>query len=461
VSDKNSTDLTARSNAAVVLAAGMGTRMKSALHKVLQPIAGRPMIHHLLASVDAAGIGRRVIVVGAGRDQVMNALPGEVFAVQDPQHGTGHAVSCARQALIEARTDAGEVAGDVLVLYGDVPFVAPETMAALMQARRVIGSDNREAAVAVLGFRPNDPAAYGRMIQNDEGELDAIVEFKDANEQERAVGLCNSGIMSINADLLFDLIDQIDSNNAAGEFYLTDIVALARRQGHRVVVVEAPEDEVMGINSMSELAKAESVWQRARRAVALEDGVRLVDPDTVWFAHDTVVEAGAVIFPNVFFGPGVRVGSGTIIFSFSHLEGCRIGENAAVGPYARMRPGADLGDRVKVGNFVEIKKASIEAGAKISHLSYIGDARVGENANIGAGTITCNYNGYEKFFTDIGKGAFIGSNSALVAPVKVGDGAIIGAGSTITKDVECDALSVTRAEQKQISGWAMTFRSKY
>lgn len=437
--------------AAVVLAAGKGTRMKSETHKVLHPIAGRPMLLHLLATLDNFKPSHTVVVVGSGREQVEAAVVGKArIAVQEPQLGTGHAVMAAREAL------AG-FTGDVLILYGDVPMLTEQTMKELLAARH---RPKDAPAVVVLGFRPKDPAAYGRLVSGAGGDLKAIVEYKDATPAERAIDLCNSGIMAVDGAVLFDLLDAVGNDNASGEYYLTDIVGLARARGLNCTIVEASEEEVMGINSRGELAQAEAVFQRRRRAEAMAEGVTLIDPETVYFSHDTAVGRDVTIEPNVFFGPGVKIGDRVKILGFSHIEGATVASGANIGPFARLRPGADIGKGAKVGNFVEIKKARLEEGAKVNHLSYIGDARVGAKANVGAGTITCNYDGFNKFFTDIGAGAFIGSNSALVAPVKIGDGAIIGAGSVVTRDVAADALGVVRAEQREFAGWAAKFRQK-
>lgn len=433
--------------AALILAAGKGTRMKSALHKVLHPIGGRPMVEHVMATLDALNPARRVVVVGSERAQVEAQIGGRaVFVVQEPQHGTGHAVAQAAPALTG-------FAGDALVLYGDVPLVSAETLRQMIDARA-------HADLVVLGFRAADPAAYGRLKLGADGGLEAIVEFKDASAEERRINLCNSGIMVLSAPLLFDLLAHVKNDNAKGEYYLTDIVGLARGRGLKAAVVETSESEVIGVNSRAELAQAEAIFQARARAAAMDAGATLIAPETVYFSCDTKLGRDVVVEPNVVFGPGVTVGDRVTIHAFCHLEGASIAEGASVGPFARLRPGADLRQKAKVGNFVEVKKAVLEEGAKVNHLTYIGDARVGAGANVGAGTITCNYDGFFKYKTDIGAGAFIGSNTALVAPVKIGEGAIIGAGSTITKDVETDALVVTRSEQKEIKGWAAKFRAR-
>ncbi|RJG55631.1 bifunctional UDP-N-acetylglucosamine diphosphorylase/glucosamine-1-phosphate N-acetyltransferase GlmU [Sphingobium terrigena] len=434
--------------AVIILAAGQGTRMKSSLHKVLHPVAGRPMLLHLLASVSGLEPERQVVVVGAGREQVEAAVAGTgaVIAVQDRQLGTGHAVAQAHDAL------AG-FAGDVLILYGDVPLVSGATMRAMLD-RLNRGDDPR---AVVLGFRPDDAAAYGRIIADGQGIIEKMVEYKDASEAERAVTLCNSGLMAVRSTDLFVLLDQIGNDNAAGEYYLPDIIMLP---GAPSAVIETEAWEVAGVNSRVELAGVEAMWQARRRVEAMREGVTLVAPETVLFAHDTVLGRDVVVEPNVVFGPGVSVADDVIIHAFSHLEGASVESGAAIGPYARLRPGAQIGVKAKVGNFVEIKKAVLGEGAKVNHLSYIGDASVGAGANIGAGTITCNYDGFFKYRTDIGAGAFVGSNSALVAPVSIGAGAIVAAGSVVTKAVEADALCLVRPAQESKPGWAARFRAR-
>ena len=434
--------------AVIILAAGQGTRMKSSLHKVLHPVAGRSMLLHLLASVAELQPERQVVVVGAGREQVEKAVEGKgvVIAVQDRQLGTGHAVAQAHDAL------AG-FAGDVLILYGDVPLVRAETMRAMLD--RLARGD--EPRAVVLGFRPDDTAAYGRIIADGQGIIEKMVEYKDATAAERAVTLCNSGLMAVRSTDLFVLLDRIGNDNAAGEYYLPDIVMLP---GAQSAVIETEAWEVAGVNSRIELAGVEAIWQARRRVEAMRDGATLIAPDTVFFAHDTVLGRDVVVEPNVVFGPGVGVADDVVIHAFSHLEGARVESGAEIGPYARLRPGAKIGRRAKVGNFVEIKKAELAEGAKANHLSYIGDATVGAGANIGAGTITCNYDGFFKYRTEIGAGAFIGSNSALVAPVTIGDGAIVGAGSTVTRDVDAGALCLVRPAQDGKPGWATRFRKK-
>jgi bifunctional UDP-N-acetylglucosamine pyrophosphorylase/glucosamine-1-phosphate N-acetyltransferase len=437
--------------AVVILAAGQGTRMRSDTHKVLHPIASWPLLLHLLDRVDGLGASRRVVVVGKGRDQVERALEGRDVGVvhQTEQKGTGHAVVQARQAL-----DGYD--GPVLVLYGDTPFVEPETLKRMLD--RLDGRDG--PGVVVLGSCPDDPAAYGRIILGEGDSIAKMVEYRDATEEERAVRLCNSGMMAVRAPDLFRWLDQVTNDNAAGEYYLPDIVNIAAAEGRQAVVIEGDPYETAGVNSRAELAELELEWQRRRREQVLHQGATLIDPESVWFAYDTKLGRDVTVEPHVVFGPGVQVADGATIKAFSHIEGALIGARAAIGPFARIRPGTSLAEGTKVGNFVELKKAKVGAGAKVNHLSYIGDTEVGAAANIGAGTITCNYDGFGKYQTVIGEGAFIGSNTSLVAPVNIGAGAIVGAGSVITTDVEPDSLAVERSEQKGIAGWARRFRER-
>ena len=435
--------------AAVILAAGKGTRMKSDVHKVLHPIAGRAMLDHLMGVVDGLAPAHKVVVVGSGREQVQHLVDsrsGEIV-VQEQQLGTAHAVQ-------QAQAKLGAFGGDVLILYGDTPLVEAETMARMLD--RLNAPD--EPATVVVGFRPEDPLTYGRILASADGTIEKMVEYKDATPQEREVNLCNSGMMAVRATDLFPLLARVGNDNAAGEYYLPDIVMLAGRDGRRSAVIEAEPWEMAGVNSRAELALVEAEWQRQRRLKAMADGVTLVAPDTVWFAHDTEVGRDTTIEPNVVFGPGVKVGEKVCIHSFSHIEGATIADGAEIGPYARLRPGAQIGEKAKVGNFVEVKKARLGPGAKANHLSYIGDADVGANANIGAGTITCNYDGFFKYQTFIGQGAFIGSNSALVAPVRIGDGAIVGAGSVVVRDVPGDAIAIARGAQVNKEERAARFR---
>lgn len=435
--------------AAIVLAAGKGTRMKSDLHKVMHPIAGRPMLAHLLASIDALGPHRTVVVVGSGREQVeplVRQHEGRI-AVQRELLGTAHAVLQAKQALADFE-------GDVLILYGDTPLVRPETMQAMRD--RLAGKD--APAAVVVASRPADPGAYGRILAAPDGTIEKMVEYKDASPEERAVDLCNSGMMAVRSDALWPLLERVGNDNAAGEYYLPDLVMIAAKDGRRSVAIEVDEHEVAGVNSRAELAALELEWQRRRRDEAMAAGVSLVAPETVWFAHDTRIGRDSLIEPNVVFGPGVEIGEHARIRAFSHVEGARVAAGAEIGPFARLRPGAEIGEGAKVGNFVEVKKARLGPGAKANHLAYLGDAEVGEGANVGAGTITCNYDGFFKHRTEIGAGAFIGSNSALVAPVRIGAGAIVGAGSVVTGDVADDALAVARGRQESRPGWAKRFR---
>lgn len=433
--------------AAVILAAGKGTRMKSDLHKVLHPIAGRPMLLHLLAEVDRLGPAAKIVVVGSERAQVEAAVEGVSIAVQEPQLGTAHSVQ-------KAEAELGGFAGDIIILYGDVPLVPADTMARMLD--RLHEAD--APAAVVLGFRPDDGLAYGRIVARD-GIIEKMVEYKDATPEERALTLCNSGLMAVRAADLWPLLARVGNDNAAGEYYLPDIVMLAAADGRNSAVIEAAPWEVAGINSRAELAAVEAEWQRRRRAAAMAEGATLIAPETVWFAHDTAVGRDVLIEPNVFFGPGVTIGDGVIIRAFSHIEGATIAAGAEIGPYARLRPGAEIGEKAKVGNFVEIKKTKMGKGAKANHLTYLGDAEIGAGANVGAGTITCNYDGFLKYPTKIGAGAFIGSNSALVAPVTIGDGAIVAAGSVVTKDVAPDALALARGKQEERPGWAAKFRA--
>ena len=432
--------------AVVVLAAGKGTRMKSDLHKVLHPIAGRPMLQHLLDSLAAVGASRQVVVAGDRREQIEAALAGSgaEVVVQEPQLGTAHAALMAREAL-------SGFDGLVLVCFGDVPFLAADTVARLCAAL------DDGARVAVLGFRPHDTAAYGRILADPDGTVRKMVEHKDATPAERAVDLCNSGVIVAHGRDMWRLLGAVGNDNAAGEYYLPDVATLAIAEGARVVVVETAEDEVMGINSRAELAAAEARWQQRRRAQAMDEGASLIAPETVWFAWDTVVGRDVLIEPNVFFGPGVRIADGVKIRANCHIAGASLASGVEVGPFARLRPGTVLAEQAKIGNFVEVKQATLGVGAKANHLSYIGDAEVGAGANIGAGTITCNYDGYFKYRTVIGERAFIGSNSALVAPVRIGADAIVAAGSAVTRDVAAGELRIVRGEQLVKPGWADRF----
>ncbi len=447
--------MTSTRTAAIILAAGMGTRMKSSRPKVLHEIAGRPMIGQLLDRLDELAFDRKVVVLGAGAEAVAEAVAPVPCAIQDPPLGTAHAVLAAREAM--ADFDGADFDGDVVILFGDTPLLTAATIETMLARRR--GGD--DPALVVLGFRPDDASGYGRLILDGAGSLESIVEDRDATPEQRAIALCNAGIMAVDGKQLFALLDAVGNDNAKGEYYLTDIVAIARGRGDACAVAEVDDArEVMGVNGRAELAVAEAVMQGRLRARAMAGGATLRDPDTVYFSFDTRLGRDVTVGPQVVFGPGVVVGDGVDIRAFCHIEGADIDSGAIVGPFARLRPGARIGAGVHIGNFVEIKQALIEPGAKVNHLSYVGDARVGARANIGAGTVTCNYDGFFKSHTDIGADAFIGSNTALVAPVAVGDGAIIGAGSVITADVAGDALGLERNAQTEKEGWAARFRSR-
>jgi len=445
VSDSNA----GRAVGAVVLAAGMGTRMRSALPKVLHAVGGKPMVGHVLGAVGALDATRLCVVVAPSHQAVADAVRPTPTAVQGEPLGTAHAALAAAGVF-------KDFSGDVFILFGDTPLIREETLARMLERRRASDAPD----IVVLGMRVAHENAYGRLIVNNAGDLERIVEFKDADDAERAVDLCNSGVMLVNGDKLFDLLGRVGNDNAKGEYYLTDIVGLNRADGGRAAVVEGLESELLGVNDRVDLAAAEAEFQSRQREAAMRGGATLIAPETVFFSADVEIGSDVIVEPNVVFGTGARIESGATIRSFSHVEGARVAAGAVVGPYARLRPGADIGENARIGNFVEVKKATVEAGAKANHLAYIGDARVGAGANIGAGTITCNYDGYGKHFTDIGAGAFIGSNSSLVAPVKIGDGAIVGAGSAVAKDVPANALGLVRAEQSNRPGWAEAFRAR-
>ena len=437
--------------AVVILAAGQGTRMRSDTHKVLHPIASRPLLLHLLDTVNSIGADKRVVVVGKGREQVEAAVAGSGVDIvfQAEQKGTGHAV-------LQAADELATYDGPVIVLYGDTPFVESQTLQRMLD--RLDGDAG--PGVVVLASSPPDPLNYGRIILGEGDRIAKMVEYKDATQEERAVRLCNSGMMAVRSLDLFRWLGKVRNDNVAGEFYLPDIVNIAAEEGRDAVVIEGDPYETAGVNSRAELAHLELEWQRRRREQALVDGATLIDPESVWFAFDTRLGRDVTVEPHVVFGPGVEIADGATIHAFSHIEGAVIGAKASIGPFARIRPGTRLAQKTKVGNFVELKKAEIAEGAKVNHLSYVGDASIGARANIGAGTITCNYDGFKKHGTIIGEGAFIGSNTALVAPVTVGDGAIVGAGSVITRDVEADSLAIERSEQRGIAGWARRFRER-
>lgn len=430
--------------ALIVLAAGQGTRMNSDLPKVLHPLGGVPLVVHAMASGDAVEPDKVVVIAGHGAELVEPAVldynPDAIVLRQAEQLGTGHAVLQAADALADFE-------GDVIVVFGDTPFVRPETIAK-MAAARAAGN-----AIVMLGFEAADPGRYGRMVLNDDG-LERIVEAKDASADELAISLCNGGLVAADAQLLFGLLRGIGNDNASQEYYLTDIVAAARADGHSASVVTCDEAETLGINTRNELARAEHLFQARKRNEAVENGVTLYAADTVFFSFDTFIGRDAVIEPNVVFGPGVTVETGASIRAFSHLEGCHVSRGAVVGPYARLRPGAELSENAKVGNFVEVKNATLLEGAKVNHLSYIGDASIGARTNVGAGTITCNYDGFMKHRTEIGEGAFIGSNTMLIAPVSIGNEAMTATGSVINKDVPDGALALARARQEIKPGMA-------
>jgi bifunctional UDP-N-acetylglucosamine pyrophosphorylase/glucosamine-1-phosphate N-acetyltransferase len=429
--------------AAIILAAGLGTRMRSNLPKVLHPLAGRPMLNYLLDTLSELDLARAVVVVGDGMDAVAEAAHPHPTVVQKQQLGTGHAVLSARGALADKAEDFD---GDVLVLFGADPLIEAQTIARMIEARR----SEARPSIVVLGFEAYAPGAYGRLIVAGDGSLDAIVEANDATPEQLEIPLCNSGVMLIDGARLWSLLERVGDANAKGEYYLTDIIALARQDGLHCAVVTGDEEELLGVDDRADLACAEAYVQNRLRLKAMHGGATLTDPDSVTFCFDTQIGRDVTIGPNVVFGPNVRVGDDVDIRAFCHIEGAAIASGARIGPFARLRPGADIAEDAHIGNFVEIKNATVEKAAKVNHLTYIGDARVGAGANVGAGTITCNYDGVAKHTTDIGRGAFIGSNVALVAPVSIGDGAVIGAGSVITKDVAADSLALTRAPQRQV-----------
>ena len=440
--------MTAR--AAVILAAGQGTRMRSPTPKVLHLLGGRTLLVHAIDAAQELGCERIIVVAGNHSPEVARhaaARLGEASVViQDPPLGTGHAVLAAKDALVDFN-------GDVVVTYADCPLLTAPAVAPLFALREA------GTKIAVLGFTAHDPAEYGRLIINPKHVLLRIVEAKEADEAVRKVKECNSGVLAADRALLFDLLGAVTNDNAKGEYYLTDIVGLAHDRELLARAAMAPESAVQGVNSQAELAAAEAIWQAARRKQAMKDGVSMSAPETVFLSWDTQLAAGVLVEPNVVFGPGVKVETGARIRAFSHLEGATVRSGAIVGPYARLRPGADIGQDAHIGNFVEVKKVKIGKGAKANHLSYLGDGTVGAGANIGAGTIFCNYDGFEKFETTVGEGAFIGSNTALVAPVTVGDKAMTASGSVITKDVAPGDLALARAQQTNKTGWADAFRS--
>ncbi len=434
--------------AAVILAAGRGERMKSRLPKVLHKIGGKALVDWMADLAADSGCGRIVTVISPIPEigAHLEKRGGVELALQDQALGTGHAARMAESAL------AG-FEGDVVVLLNDTPLIRAETVRSMFEARA--GAD-----IVLLAFEAENPTGYGRLVRGADGNVERIVEEKEASAAEKAINLCNSGVMAAPAGLLFSLLAQVKNDNAKGEYYITDIIGLAHAAGKSVRVVLAPEAELMGMNARAEQAKVEAAFQARARAAALAAGVTLMDPDSVYFSHDTKLAQDVIVEPQVFFGPGVTVESGAVIHAFSHLEGAHVGADTNVGPFARLRPGAKLGADVKIGNFVEVKNAVFGDGAKASHLSYIGDADIGARANLGAGTITCNYDGFEKFRTKVGEDVFIGTDTALVAPVSVGDRAFTAAGSVITKDVAAGALAVARGRQVEIAAWADDFRAR-
>ncbi|ASV83180.1 UDP-N-acetylglucosamine diphosphorylase/glucosamine-1-phosphate N-acetyltransferase [Ochrobactrum quorumnocens] len=443
--------MTERTCLSIVLAAGEGTRMKSSLPKVLHQVAGLPLVCHVVKAVQGTGKSDVALVVGRGADKVQAAVEKVADAVssfeQAERLGTAHAVLAAREAIARGYDD-------LLIVFGDTPLIEAQSLQAARN-KLAEGSD-----VVVIGFRPASPQGYGRLIEEN-GKLVAIVEEKEATDAQKKIGFCNGGLMAVRGAHALALLDAVDNKNAKSEYYLTDIVGLAHEKGLNVTALEVPVENVIGINNRAELAEAESIWQNRKRQDIMLAGATLIAPETVFFSHDTLIEADVIIEPNVFFGPKVRVASGALIHAFSHIEGANIGEKAEIGPFARLRPGANLGENSKVGNFCEVKNAEVGKGAKINHLTYIGDATVGASSNIGAGTITCNYDGYNKYKTVIGENAFIGSNSSLVAPIEIGDNAYIASGSTITDNVPADALAFGRARQETKVGRGKILREKY
>lgn len=437
--------------AAVILAAGQGTRMKSSLSKVLHKVAGRAMLDWVIDLAKNLDCEKIIVVTGAHNQdataKVIAQLGEAAHALQDPPLGTGHAVLCAKTAL--AGFD-----GNVIVLYADTPLITHETASLAFQALE------NGASVAVLGFEAKEAGSYGRLIENQNCDLLEIIEAKEASADQLAINLCNSGVMAANSANLFAHLDNVTDDNAKGEYYLTDVVGLAVKAGQKCVAVRGSETEVLGVNSRIELSVAEQVWQQKRREEAMLAGVTLFAPETVFFAFDTLIENDVIIEPNVVFGPGVTIASGAHIKAFSHIEGANIASGAIIGPFARLRAGSEIGEGVHIGNFVETKNAKLANGVKANHLTYLGDVTIGKNTNIGAGTITCNYDGYFKYQTKIGEGVLIGSDTMLVAPVSIGDFAMTGSGSTITKDVPNGALSLERGPQKTIENWATKFHEK-
>lgn len=441
--------MTTRRTAAIVLAAGHGTRMKSTKPKVMHPIAGQPMISRILATLGRTGINKICVVIGPGMDDVAETVAPHNTVVQKDRLGTAHAALCAKDTLSDGFDD-------ILVLNGDNPLIPGKDIKALLAARQA----DTDPAVVVLGFNADDPGPYGRMVRASDDTLAKIVEAKDASPDELAITLCSSGMMALDGHVAFEMLSKIGNDNAAAEYYLPDVISVAQTMGRTCHIIEGDEAALQGINSRAELARAEASVQSHLRQAAMDGGATLIAPETVFFSFDTVVGKDVLIEPNVIFGPNVQIADNVTVKSFCHLEGAAVASGAIIGPYARLRPGSEIGEDVKIGNFVEVKNATFEQGAKANHLSYVGDSDVGPNSNIGAGTITCNYDGVFKWRTSIGEGAFIGSNSALVAPVTIGEGAVVGAGSTIAKDVNKDALAVTRAPQREIKDWGRQTRDR-
>lgn len=439
-----------RSCLAIILAAGDSSRMKSSMSKVLHKVGGLPIISHIVSTAANANVDHVALIVGRDADKVRDvASQGGVTVsafMQEERLGTAHAV-------LQARDELNKSYDDVLVLVGDAPFIGTKVLSSLRN-ELADGAD-----VVVAGFEAADPFGYGRMIMEN-GQLTAIREEKDADLDEKKLTFCNGGLIAINGKIALELVEAIGNDNAKGEYYLTDIVEICRARGNDVRSIEAKESDLMACNTRSELAELEAEWQSRKREKLMLSGVSMIDPSSVYLSYDTEIEADVLIEPNVWFGPGVKVASGTTIHAFSHIEGANIGANASIGPFARLRPGADLSDKVKVGNFCEVKKARVGEGSKINHLSYIGDSEIGSGVNVGAGTITCNYDGINKHLTEIGDDSFIGSNSSLVAPVSIGKGALVGSGSVISKNVADNELAITRPDQNNIADGASRIRAK-
>jgi bifunctional UDP-N-acetylglucosamine pyrophosphorylase/glucosamine-1-phosphate N-acetyltransferase len=436
--------------AVIILAAGIGKRMNSDIPKVLHKVAGAPLILHSIRAGSALDPEKIIVVTGHDatiiENEVSKTEPQAAFAYQNQQNGTGHAVTCASKLL-------KDFTGNIIILYGDVPFISPETLAKMVSERQ------NGADIVVLGFQSENPGKYGRLIF-EKGELTDIIEAKDATESQLNINLCNSGVISADANQLFELLLEVTDDNASKEYYLTDIVGLAHRKGLSIKVFFCDETETIGVNTRSELAIAEDLFQKQARNRALETGVTLVQPETTYFAFDTVIGRDSCIGPNVVFGPGVSIESGVEVFAFCHLEGCHISRGAKVGPFARLRPGTELSEDVKIGNFVELKNSILSQGSKVNHLSYIGDTTVGEKTNIGAGTITCNYDGTNKYPSTIGNRVFIGSNTMLVAPISIGNDVITAAGTVVTKNIPDGDLAISRTKQENKSGYTAKLKNK-